>query len=143
MRCTTGKVKKKIEIADVQREGKTVIQKTIEGAPTIQSDKFTRKPRRVLSTKQTKISKPDFPISIQFKRTKIADGLVALGNLAEKNIVISGEIVGYLNMNIVNEPWHEVFNSIIEINNLSYREQSNGGIIKIFGGSADASRSKT
>jgi len=140
---TTGKVKKKIEIADVQREGKTVIQKTIEGAPTIQSDKFTRKPRRVLSTKQTKISKPDFPISIQFKRTKIADGLVALGNLAEKNIVISGEIVGYLNMNIVNEPWHEVFNSIIEINNLSYREQSNGGIIKIFGGSADASRSQT
>ena len=69
--------------------------------------------------------------------------MVALGNLAEKNIVISGEIVGYLNMNIVNEPWHEVFNSIIEINNLSYREQSNGGIIKIFGGSADASRSQT
>ena len=46
-------------------------------------------------------------------------------------------------MEIINEPWNEVFNSIIEVNNLSYREQSDGGIIKIYGGNADATQSQT
>jgi len=134
----SGKVEKKLNVVDVKRDGLTEVKKTMENAPNYMSDK-TKQPRRALSGSMERLTAPNFSVSINFKRTKISDGLKALGNMAGKNIIISEDVIGYLDMEVIDEPWSEVFNSIIDLNSLSYREQTKGGIIKVFGGGMSSS----
>ena len=143
----TGKVDTKLDVAEIKRESLTSVNTTMESAPNYNSNK--NQPRRANlgssdnEKRNEKLSEPSFPITINFKRTKISDGLRALGNLAGKNVIVADNIVGYLNMQVINEPWNEVFNSIIELNQLSYKEQSDGGIIKILRSSDVADVSST
>ena len=143
----TGKVDTKLDVAEIKRESLSSVNATMESAPNYNSDKNQPRRANLSSTGSTKrnekLSEPSFPITINFKRTKISDGLRALGNLAGKNVIVADNIVGYLNMQVINEPWNEVFNSIIELNNLSYKEQSEGGILKILRSSDAAAGSST
>ena len=131
----SGKVDSKLDITEIKKESLSSVNATMESAPNYNSNKT--QPRRANlgssgnKKRNEKLSEPSFPITINFKRTKISDGLRALGNLAGKNVIVAENIIGYLNMKVIKEPWNEVFNSIIELNQLSYKEQSDGGIIKI------------
>jgi type IV pilus assembly protein PilQ len=129
------KLNKTIEITDVKREGLTSINKTMQAAPAIEY-KNEKKPRRVnfgsSANATAGILYPNFPVTINFKNTKLSQGLVALGNMGGRNIIISDNVQGILNMEINNEPWNEVFNSVIELKKLSYTGGSKTGIIKIY-----------
>ena len=131
----SGKVDSKLDITEIKKESLTSVNATMESAPNYNSNKTQPRRSNLGSSgnkkRNEKLSEPSFPITINFKRTKISDGLRALGNLAGKNVIVAENIIGYLNMKVINEPWNEVFNSIIELNQLSYKEQSDGGIIKI------------
>ena len=131
----SGKVDSKLDITEIKKESLTSVNATMESAPNYNSNKTQPRRSNLGSSgnkkRNEKLSEPSFPITINFKRTKISDGLRALGNLAGKNVIVADNIVGYLNMKVIKEPWNEVFNSIIELNQLSYKEQSDGGIIKI------------
>ena len=129
------KLNKTLEITEIKREGLTIIDKTMEAAPSIEY-KNEKKPRRVnfgsSANATAGILYPNFPVTINFKNTKLSQGLVALGNMGGRNIIISDNVQGILNMEINNEPWNEVFNSIIELKKLSYTGGSKTGIIKIY-----------
>ena len=129
------KLNKTLEITDIKREGLTSINKTMQAAPAIEY-KNEKKPRRVnfgsSANATAGILYPNFPVTINFKNTKLSQGLVALGNMGGRNIIISDNVQGILNMEINNEPWNEVFNSIIELKKLSYTGGSKTGIIKIY-----------
>ena len=129
------KLNKTLEITDIKREGLTSINKTMQAAPAIEY-KNEKKPRRVnfgsSANATTGILYPNFPVTINFKNTKLSQGLVALGNMGGRNIIISDNVQGILNIEINNEPWNEVFNSIIELKKLSYTGGSKTGIIKIY-----------
>ena len=129
------KLSKTLEITDIKREGLTSINKTMQAAPAIEY-KNEKKPRRVnfgsSANATAGILYPNFPVTINFKNTKVSHGLVALGNMGGRNIIISDNVQGLLNMEINNEPWNEVFNSIIELKKLSYTGGPKNGIIKIY-----------
>ena len=129
------KLKKTIEITDIKREGLTSIDKTMQAAPDIKY-KNEKKPRRVnygsSASATAGILYPNFPVTINFRNTNLSQGLVALGNMGGRNIIISDNVQGILNMEINNEPWNEVFNSIIELKRLSYSGGQRTGIIKIY-----------
>ena len=129
------KLNKTLEITDIKREGLTSINKTMQAAPAIEY-KNEKKPRRVnfgsSANATAGILYPNFPVTINFKNTKLSQGLVALGNMGGRNIIISDNVQGILNMEINNEPWNEVFNSVIELKKLSYTGGSKTGIIKIY-----------
>ena len=129
------KLNKTLEITDIKREGLTSINKTMQAAPAIEY-KNEKKPRRVnfgsSANATAGILYPNFPVTINFKNTKLSQGLVALGNMGGRNIIISDNVQGILNIEINNEPWNEVFNSIIELKKLSYTGGSKTGIIKIY-----------
>ena len=86
--------------------------------------RLKKKPRRVnfgsSANATAGILYPNFPVTINFKNTKLSQGLVALGNMGGRNIIVSDNVQGILNMEINNEPWNEVFNSLIELKKLSY-----------------------
>ena len=129
------KLNKTLEITDIKREGLTSINKTMQAAPAIEY-KNEKKPRRVnfgsSANATAGILYPNFPVTINFKNTKLSQGLIALGNMGGRNIIISDNVQGILNMEINNEPWNEVFNSVIELKKLSYTGGSKTGIIKIY-----------
>ena len=129
------KLNKTLEITDIKREGLTSINKTMQAAPAIEY-KNEKKPRRVnfgsSANATAGILYPNFPVTVNFKNTKLSQGLIALGNMGGRNIIISDNVQGILNMEINNEPWNEVFNSIVELKKLSYTGGSKTGIIKIY-----------
>ena len=129
------KLSKTLEITDMKREGLTIIEHTMQAAPAIEY-KNEKKPRRVnfgsSANATAGILYPNFPVTVNFKNTKLSQGLIALGNMGGRNIIISDNVQGILNMEINNEPWNEVFNSIVELKKLSYTGGSKTGIIKIY-----------
>ena len=129
------KLNKTLEITDIKREGLTKVNKTMQAAPGIEY-KNEKKPRRVnfesSANATTAILYPNFPVTVNFQNTKLSQGLIALGNMGGRNIIISDNVQGILNMEINNEPWNEVFNSVIELKKLSYTGGSKTGIIKIY-----------
>jgi len=129
------KLSKTLQITDIKREGLTKVNKTMQAAPAIEY-KNEKKPRRVnfesSANATTAILYPNFPVTVNFQNTKLSQGLIALGNMGGRNIIISDNVQGILNMEINNEPWNEVFNSIIELKKLSYTGGSKTGIIKIY-----------
>ena len=94
------------------------------------------KPRRELKTsinlnENKLIQKPDFNISISFKNTRVTDALLALGNLGGRNIIIDEGVNGVLNIDINNEPWNVVFNSILASKGLTYSGDTENGLIEV------------
>ena len=62
----TGKVKKDINIEEIKREGLTTVTNTFNEGPNIGYNNAI-KPRREMSSSSSKISFPNFPISIKFQ----------------------------------------------------------------------------
>ena len=130
-------VPSEIVLEEVTREGLTTLSETVSLGPDINYNNDVTKPRRELKTsinlKENKlVLKPDFNISISFKNTRVTDALLALGNLGGRNIIIDENVNGFLNIDINNEPWNVVFNSILESKNLAYSGDTEKGLIKVF-----------
>ncbi len=130
-------VPSEIVLEEVTREGLTTLSETVSLGPDSNYNNDVTKPRRELKTsinlKENKlVLKPDFNISISFKNTRVTDALLALGNLGGRNIIIDENVNGFLNIDINNEPWNVVFNSILESNNLAYSGDTEKGLIKVF-----------
>ena len=128
-------IKKELDVASIKREGLTTITKTFEEGPSIGYNN-SLKPRREISSSDKKINKPDFPISINFTNTDLREALTGLGQLAKKTVIVDYNVNGLLNYSAKNQPWDNVFNSIIDINNLSYSVNDDLNIIKIIGGNS-------
>ena len=129
----TGKVKKDINIEEIKREGLTTVTNTFNEGPNIGYNNAI-KPRREMSSSSSKISFPNFPISIKFQNSDLREALIGLGNLANKNVVVDPSVQGVLNFSVTNEPWNNVINAVIEMNGLVQSSDNNSGIIKISGG---------
>ena len=138
----SGKIKKEISIEDVKRESLATVDETMQIAPVSGYNNNLNKPRREMESSNNLINKPDFNISISFKNTKLSEALTALGNLGGRNLIVSDNVSGFLTMNINNEPWYKVFNSVIESKELSYQMDSADGIIKVYGSGASSGDKK-
>ena len=130
-------VPSEIVLKEVIRDGLTTVSKTVGVGPDSNYNNNVLKPRRELNDsinlKTNKlIKKPEFNISISFKNTKVSDALIALGNLGGRNIIVDENINGLLNIDINNEPWNVVFNSILSSKNLAYSGDTEKGIIEVF-----------
>jgi type II secretory pathway component GspD/PulD (secretin) len=132
-----------LEVSEITRKGLTTIKETIQIGPESNYDNAQKKPRREIQSSISILTKPDFPISISFKNTNLSDALLALGNLGGKNILVDNGVNGFVTLNVNNEPWNKVFNSIIEMKNLSYKGSPSDSIIKIYGGSNNTSNVKS
>ena len=128
---------KTIDISKVKKERQDIIDLTAESGPTTGfiNDK---KPRRALSAykgklkSNIKISGPIDPITINFNNVNLSEGLTALGRLVGRNMIVSEEVKGYLNFQIYNQPWNDVFNSILEMHKLSFIGGENNNILRIY-----------
>jgi type IV pilus assembly protein PilQ len=130
-------VPSEIVLEEVTRDGLTTLNETVSLGPDSNYNNDVTKPRRELKTsinlnENKLVLKPDFNISISFKNTRVADALLALGNLGGRNIIIDENVNGFLNIDINNEPWNVVFNSILESQNLAYSGDTEKGLIKVF-----------
>ena len=130
-------VPSEIVLEEVTREGLTTLSETVSLGPDSNYNNDVTKPRRELKTSinlnaNKLVLKPDFNISISFKNTRVTDALLALGNLGGRNIIIDENVNGFLNIDINNEPWNVVFNSILESKNLAYSGDTEKGLIKVF-----------
>ena len=130
-------VPSEIVLKEVIRDGLTTVSKTVGVGPDSNYNNNVLKPRRELNDSinletNKLIKKPEFNISISFKNTKVSDALIALGNLGGRNIIVDENINGLLNIDINNEPWNVVFNSILSSKNLAYSGDTEKGIIEVF-----------
>ena len=132
---STSKIKNELDVVSIKRDGLTTTTKTFKEGPSI-GYKKSLKPRREISSSAKKINKPDFPISINFTNTDLGEALIGLGQLAKKIVVVDYNINGLLNYSAKDQPWNNVFNSIIDINNLTYSVDNELNIIKITGGNS-------
>ena len=116
------KLTKDIKINEFIKEKQSAVDKIAEAGPSINFIN-EKKPRRALSKKQDidgayKVTSPSNEISINFKKIQLSKALNALGSLGNKNIIVSDKVSGYLTLNVENVPWSEVFNTVVEMNNL-------------------------
>lgn len=153
---TEGKLQKEIVVDEITRDGLTTIDKTIKMGPTSNYNNDITKPRRELHSScviedensndiidvssndvdlpiiEKRISKPDFDISVKFKNTEINEALHAFGQMGGRNIMVDSSVQGVLNLDINNEPWNDVFHSLLNSYGLDYTGGSEEGIIQIF-----------
>ena len=126
---------KKIDITKFKKESQIIADKTKTEGPSIGFSNI-KKPRRALSSNSdadnTKLSGPNTLVSINFNNINLSDGLTALGRLVGRNIVSSQNVQGYLNLQIQNQPWNDVFNSVLEMHKLSFVGSEKGSIIRIY-----------
>ena len=130
-------VPSEIVLEEVTRDGLTTLSETVSLGPDSNYNNDVTKPRRELKTsinlnENKLIQKPDFNISISFKNTRVTDALLALGNLGGRNIIIDETVNGFLNIDINNEPWNVVFNSILASKGLTYSGDTEKGLIEVF-----------
>mgnify|MGYP006096591397 CR=1 FL=1 len=126
-----------IDIAKVKNDRKKVIELTADEGP---STGFSNKkqPRKALSANRaelksnTKLSGPTELITINFNNVNLSEGLVALGRLVNRNVIVSQEVNGYLNFQIYKQPWNDVFNSILEMNKLSFIGGEQNNILRVY-----------
>lgn len=122
------------DIKAFKEEQQKIIDLTASEGPSTGYVK-NKKPRRALAKVETdnkKLSGPDSLVSINFSNTSLPEGLSALGRLVGRNIIVSSQVNGYLNMQIYDQPWKDVFNSIIEMHKLSFIGNETEGIIRIY-----------
>ena len=134
---TEGKLQKEIVVDEITRDGLTTIDKTIKMGPISNYNNDITKPRRELHSScviedensndiidvssndvdlpiiEKRISKPDFDISVKFKNTEINEALHAFGQMGGRNIMVDSSVQGVLNLDINNEPWNDVFHSLL------------------------------
>ena len=146
-----GKLQKEIIVDDITRDGLTTVEETVSAGPSSQYNNDLKKPRRELHSKcvipepvpvveeevevievEKKITKPNFDISVKFKNTEITEALHAFGNMGGRNIIVDSSVQGVLNIDINNEPWNDVFHSILDSYGLDYTGGEEEGIIQIF-----------
>jgi len=132
------KLSKDIKIDEFKKEKQAEIDKIAAAGPSIDFIN-EKKPRRALSkinvSGNNGVYKPNSPsnkISINFKKIRLSKALTALGSMGDKNIIISDKVSGYLTLNIENTPWNEVFNSVVEMNNLVVMGSDTTNILKIY-----------
>ena len=94
-----------------------------------------KKPRRASIKKEEKlndkvISGPTSLVTINFSNTNLSDGLGR--RLVGRNVIISSKVEGYLNMQIYDQPWNDVFNSILEMYKLNFIGNESNGIIRVY-----------
>ena len=133
---------KEINVEEIKKEGLASTSSIYKEGPSIGFNNTT-KPRREMSSSSSKISFPNFPVSIKFVNSDLREALVGLGNLANKNIIVDHGVKGILNYSVTYEPWNNVVNSIIEMNGLMQSSDSNSGFIKISGGSGSSQSQMT
>jgi len=145
-----GKLQKEIIVDDITRDGLTTVEETVSAGPSSQYNNDLKKPRRELHSKcvipepvpvieevevievEKRITKPSFDISVKFKNTEITEALHAFGNMGGRNIIVDSSVQGVLNIDINNEPWNNVFHSILDSYGLDYTGGEEEGIIQIF-----------
>jgi len=133
---------KEINVEEIKKEGLASTSSIYKEGPSIGFNNTT-KPRREMSSSSSKISFPNFPVTIKFVNSDLREALVGLGNLANKNIIVDHGVKGILNYSVTDEPWNNVVNSIIEMNGLMQSTDSNSGFIKISGGSGSSQSQMT
>ena len=133
---------KEINVEEIKKEGLASTSSIYKEGPSIGFNNTT-KPRREMSSSSSKISFPNFPVTIKFVNSDLREALVGLGNLASKNIIVDHGVKGILNYSVTDEPWNNVVNSIIEMNGLMQSTDSNSGFIKISGGSGSSQSQMT
>ncbi|GAB6177540.1 type IV pilus secretin PilQ [Desulfobaculum senezii] len=72
---------------------------------------------------------PDMEASLRMHDANIVAVLQALGRIADQSIIVSPNVAGSVNVNIVKQPWKEIFQSIIKTNGLTYEWQ--GDILRV------------
>ena len=128
---------KEIDIIQVKKDRKQNIELTAEEGPS-SGFKNVKKPRKALSANRvelksnTKLSGPTELITINFNKVNLSEGLVALGRLVGRNVIVSQEVNGYLNFQIYKQPWNDVFNSILEMNKLSFIGGEQNKILRVY-----------
>ena len=130
---------KTINTKKVKDERQEVVDTTVESGPTT-GFIIKKKPRRALSANKKKldsntmISGPADPITINFNNVNLSEGLTALGRLVGRNVIVSEKVEGnrYLNFQIYNQPWNDVFNSILEMHKLTFVGGQNNNILRIY-----------
>jgi type IV pilus assembly protein PilQ len=130
---------KTINTKKVKDERQEVVNTTVESGPTTGFIN-KKKPRRALSANQgkldsnTMISGPVDLITINFNNVNLSEGLNALGRLVGRNVIVSEKVEGnrYLNFQIYNQPWNDVFNSILEMYKLTFVGGQNNNILRIY-----------
>ena len=125
-----------LDIKEFKEEQEKVIDLTASEGPE-SGVVVQKKPRRALIKAEEKIndkliSGPKALVTINFSNTNLSDGLSALGRLIGRNIISSDKVDGYLNMQIYDQPWNDVFNSILEMYKLNFIGNENNGIIRVY-----------
>ena len=75
---------------------------------------------------------PSEKISINFDGIPTKTALYTLASIINRNIILDPEITGEVEMELYNEPWGNVFNTILELNNLYVLELDNSETLKVF-----------
>ena len=102
------------------------------------------RPRRITSANKFKsqntnlqqkpieeISLPLDSISINFDGIPTKTALSTLATIIDRNIILDPEIKGEVEMELYNEPWANVFKSILELNDLFVVETKNTDTLKV------------
>ena len=126
---------KTINVKKFKKKSQVIVDETKTEGPSIGFSNV-KKPRRALSTNSnvgnTRLSGPNTLISVNFSNNNLSDGLTALGRLVGRNILSSNQVNGYLNLQIRNQPWNDVFNSILEMHKLSFIGNQKDSIIRVY-----------
>ncbi|NJB68573.1 type IV pilus assembly protein PilQ [Desulfobaculum xiamenense] len=72
---------------------------------------------------------PTKVVSLRMHDANIVAVLQALGRIAGQSIIVSPNVSGSVNVNIVNQPWNEIFKSIVKTNGLAYEWE--GDILRV------------
>tara|TARA_Y200000002_G_scaffold139562_1_gene115081 strand:+ start:2022 stop:3605 length:1584 start_codon:yes stop_codon:yes gene_type:complete len=75
---------------------------------------------------------PSEKISINFDGIPTKTALYTLASIINRNIILDPEITGEVEMELYNEPWGNVFNTILELNDLYVLELDNSETLKVF-----------
>lgn len=68
---------------------------------------------------------PTKVVSLRMHDANIVAVLQALGRISKQSIIVSPSVQGSVNVNIVNQPWNEIFQSIVKTNGLAYEWEGN------------------
>ena len=123
---------------------KEKVQEIASANDLIEETKVIERPRRVTSsnkyksqntnlqqTRTKEILLPSDLISINFDGIPTKTALSTLATIIDRNIILDPEIKGEVEMELYNEPWSNVFKSILELNDLFVAESDNTETLKV------------
>ena len=95
------------------------------------SNKYKSQDTNLQQTPTEDISLPSDLISINFDGIPTKTALSTLATIIDRNIILDPEIKGEVEMELYNEPWSNVFKSILELNDLFVVESDNTDTLKV------------